>query len=309
MENINNYFIVDKNMIKKNDNIIFNLYSYDTDAKSLVIVYKQGVTLSNDDSNILLSHNEIYAHVTNETFYNSFYQHPLEQKLIPKDIQPFYQNISKNINELFDNPDSLSNVNKAKTIVSDMIDIIVNDDFTVASFVSILSYDYYTHTHSLNVSVYALCLGKYMDLKKTDLLNLGTSALLHDLGKTKIDNSIINKNGKLTDREFTEVQKHPFYGWLLAKRLGINNKDILDGIHYHHEKIDGTGYPKGLKDKDIPLFARIISICDAFDAITTKRSYKESVGTYDTLILMKTKMANNFDTSIINNFIAILSGK
>lgn len=309
MQNKENYFVIDNNVIRNNNNIIFNLYRYDSNTKSMSVIYEKGMGISKSHVATLLSYSEIYAEIDNETFYDEFYQNPIEQKLIPSGIQGFYQNISKNINELFDNPESFSNVKKVDEIVTDMIVIIEEDDFTVSSFVTILTYNYYAHTHSLNVSIYALCLAKHMGIKKDNLQNLGTAALLHDLGKGKIDNTIINKKGKLTDSEFNEVKKHPFYGWQLAKKLGIDNEDILRGIYCHHEKIDGTGYPKGLKKDDIPLFARIISICDTFDSMTTKRSYKDSVGTFDTLILMKTEMSNNFDSNIINNFIQMLKAK
>lgn len=308
MENIKDYFIVNKQIIKNNNNIVFDLYSYDTDTKNFFIIYEKGMDISSSSAKTLSSYEKVYAQTTNETFYNEFYQGVIEQKLIPKDMKNFYQGVGTKIEDLFKNPESLSNVESAQEIVTDMIDIIVKDDFVVASFVTILTYDYYTHTHSLNVSVYALCLGKHIGLKKQELMDLGTSALLHDIGKSKIKNTIINKNGKLTQREFTEIKNHPYYGFVLAKNLGITNKNILDGIHYHHEKIDGSGYPKGLKKDKIPLFARIISICDAFDAITTRRSYKDSVGTFDTLIMMKKEMSNSFDSKLINNFIQMLKG-
>mgnify|MGYP002477467154 CR=1 FL=1 len=98
----------------------------------------------------------------------------------------------------------------------------------------------YTHTHSLNVSIYALCLGKSMGIDEKNLEDLGTTALLNDLGKSKITKEIINKKGKLTEYEYNEAKKHSIYGWALAKRLGITNKNILLGIRNHHEKLDGT---------------------------------------------------------------------
>jgi len=308
MKNTESYFLIDKEIISQNNSITFDLYSHNNESERLFLIYNKSSVISPHEIEKLLSYNKIYAELKNKTIYTDFYLSSTKEIVIPKDMEGFYSNISENINELFNNPESLSNAQKAKEVVGDMIDIIIKDDFTVSSFITILSYDYYTHTHSLNVSVYALCLGKEMGMDKDTLIKLGTSALLHDLGKSKIDNVIINKNGALTEKEFFEVKKHPFYGWLLAKKLGILDKDILCGILHHHEKIDGSGYPKGLKDEEIPLFARIISVCDAFDAITTRRSYKDPVSTYNTLILMKTEMSNNFDVKIINNFIKMLKG-
>ena len=308
MQSIDDYFIVSKQIIKNNENIIFDLYGYDADTRNFFIVYEKGMNLSPHNAKTLSSYDKVYAQITNETFYNEFYQGEIEEKRIPKDMKSFYENMESKIEHLFANPESLETIKNTQEIVSGMIDLIVKDDFVIASLVTILTYDYHTHTHSLNVSVYALCLGKYIGLKKSDLLNLGTAALLHDIGKSKIDNNIINKNGKLTTKEFREVKNHPYYGLVMAKKIGITNKDILSGIHLHHEKIDGSGYPRGLKKDAIPLYARIISICDAFDAISTRRSYKDSMGTFDTLIMMKKEMSNSFDSRIINSFIQMLKG-
>ena len=308
MQNIDDYFIVNKQIIKHNENIVFDLYCYDADTRNFFIVYEKGMNLSPYNAKTLSSYDKVYAQITNETFYNEFYQGEIEEKLIPKDMKSFYEGMTDKIEYLFANLESLETVKNTQEIVSGMIDLIVKDDFVVATFVTILTSVYHTYTHSLNVSVYALCLGKHIGLKKSDLLNLGTAALLHDIGKSKINNNIINKNGKLTTKEFTEVKKHPYYGFVMAKKIGITNQDILTGIHLHHEKIDGSGYPKGLKKDAIPLFARIISICDAFDAISTRKSYKDSMGTFDTLIMMKKEMSNSFDSRIINGFIQMLKG-
>jgi len=308
MENLNEYFLIDKIIIENNNAIIFDLFNYDSINKKLLLIYKKGMQLSPEKVNSILTYSEIYAHLTYKITYYNLYQNTVGQKQIPKDMANFYSNVSQNISQLFEHPESLENINKSIEIVTDIINIITKEDFEVSSFVTILTYDYYTHTHSLNVSVYAICLGKYIGLEKEDLLNLGISSLLHDLGKSKIDSTIINKNGLLTDAEFVEVKNHPYYGWLIAQEIGISNKDILDGIVYHHEKIDGTGYPKGLKGDKIPLYAKIISICDAFDAISTKRTYKDSISSFDTLLLMKKEMSNSFDTGLVNSFIQMLKG-
>jgi len=308
MDNLNEYFLIDKLVIENNNAIIFDLFNYDSSNKKLLLIYEKGMNLSPEKVNTILTYNEIYAHLTYKITYYNLYQNTVGQKQIPKDMVGFYNKVSQKISELYESPESLENINKSTEMVTNIINIITKDDFKVSSFVTILTYDYHTHTHSLNVCVYALCLGKFIGLEKEDLLNLGISSLLHDLGKSKIDNSIINKNGKLTDTEFVEVKKHPHYGWLIAQKIGISNKDILAGIRYHHEKVDGTGYPKGLKGEDIPLCAKIISICDAFDAISTKRTYKDSISSFGALLLMKKEMSNSFDIHLVNSFIQMLKG-
>jgi putative nucleotidyltransferase with HDIG domain len=121
----------------------------------------------------------------------------------------------------------------------------------------IASYDYYTQTHSINVCVYALSLGSYLKLGDKMLEALGMAALIHDLGKSKVDSRIVNKKGYLTTAEFELMKSHPRYGYEIATNMGVKNALVLDGIRHHHEKLDGSGYPDGLKGREITLFARI----------------------------------------------------
>jgi len=108
-----------------------------------------------------------------------------------------------------------------------MVGTILHDDYAIKSLMSIATHDYYTHTHSINVAIYALSLGSFMKLKPDALSELGEAALLHDLGKSKIDAAIINKNGKLTDQEYAEMKKHPSLGYTIGLKLGIKNRKIL----------------------------------------------------------------------------------
>lgn len=308
-DTINSYIEIDKIIIERNNNFIFDLYTNDNVETKILPVYNKGTDITEVVSENLLNYNKLYIRNIDKNVYDDYYKNYIEQKIIPKNMSTFYEDVSENINNLFENPESPQSINKAKEVVTDMVDTILTDDFKISSFISILSSNYYTHTHSLNVSIYALSVGKHMGMEKKLLEELGVSALLHDLGKTKIDPAIINKNGKLTEREFKEVQNHPFYGWLLAKKCGITSTNILAGIRNHHEKIDGTGYPDGLFNDNIHIFAKIIGICDVFDALTTKRTYKDSVSTFDTIIMMKKEMSNHLDGNIINHFVQILKGE
>jgi len=214
-----------------------------------------------------------------------------------------YDKASKVLESIFNNPEALENYEKTKEVVGDFVEIVSDNEFTVKSLVDKSMKDYFVHTHSINVSIYALSLGAYLGLNDASLCDLGESALLHDLGKSKIDPYIIEKDGELTDAEFAIVKNHSYLGYSLCLTMGIVNKNVLDGIKYHHEKINGRGYPRGLKGNEIPLFARIIGICDAFDAMTSARSYKPALSAFEALKLMKTEMKNHFDINLINKMI------
>jgi HD-GYP domain-containing protein (c-di-GMP phosphodiesterase class II) len=187
--------------------------------------------------------------------------------------------------------------------VNNFISTILSDDRAIESLMQIASYDYYTQTHSINVCVYSLSLGSYLKLEESVLEELGTAALLHDLGKSRVDNAITNKKGKLSIVEFEQMKLHSGYGHEIALKLGIEDPRILDGIRHHHEKLDGSGYPDGIRGKKITLFARIIGVCDVFDALSTTRTYKERIGSSTALHLMKDTMKQHLDMTFVDAFI------
>jgi len=211
--------------------------------------------------------------------------------------------------KLFDNPDTPESITGVKYVSDSIIDTILSDDKAFASLVKMSSYDYYTYTHSVNVVVYSLGLGRRLGLSGQDLKNLGYGAALHDIGKSKIPSEIINKPGKLTDEEFDIIRKHPPLGEEHLKNLGEMNRDILDAVNHHHEKMDGSGYPHKLHGDKVPLFARIVAIADVFDALNSKRSYKEAMSSFETLQFMKLNMSDHIDLKLLNKFILCMSGK
>lgn len=136
--------------------------------------------------------------------------------------------------------------------------------------------DKYTRGHSARVAVISRQIAEKAGLPEELCGQVYYSALLHDVGKIGIRDEILNKEGKLTEEEFNEVKKHPEYGNQILS--GIKQSPYLcQGAHYHHERFDGTGYPDGLSGEDIPVIARIISVADAYDAMTSSRSYRDPI--------------------------------
>ncbi len=299
------YYLIDKIIITNNIKFDFNIYTKKNDEERVSLVFEKEKNLYEKDVDILISHRYLYVHESEKEFYDKYFRNYMSKKNGPRDMGLFYKEVGYTVDKMFKDPERLASYSEVKDIVTNMVSTILDDDFLISSFISILSANYYTHTHSLNVSVYSICLGKHLGLVESEIQELGISALLHDLGKSKIKDEIINKNGSLTEYEFNEVKKHPLLGWLLAKRLGITNKNILSGIRNHHERMDGNGYPDQLKDKDIHIFAKIIGVCDVFDALTTKRVYKDAVSTFETLIMMKKDMSKHLDITLLDEFIKI----
>jgi putative nucleotidyltransferase with HDIG domain len=142
--------------------------------------------------------------------------------------------------------------------------------------------DEYTYSHSINVSIYSMLIGKWLELPESEIKLLMIAGILHDVGKSKIPIDILNKKGPLTREEFEVIKMHPLFGFEIIKdNTGINKK-VKDAVLMHHEKENGTGYPFGIKSVSISSFAKIISIADAFDALTSERVYKKRQTPFDT---------------------------
>lgn len=136
--------------------------------------------------------------------------------------------------------------------------------------------DEYTHGHSTRVARYSKQIAQMAGFSPEECEDIYLSALLHDTGKIGIDDNIINKKGRLSDEEFAVIKQHPVLGDNILSNITLS--PVLEiGARYHHERYDGTGYPEGLKGEDIPQIARIIAVADAYDAMTSKRSYRDQI--------------------------------
>jgi len=157
--------------------------------------------------------------------------------------------------------------------------------------------DEYTSGHSLRVAHYATQLGTALNLREVDVQMLQWSALLHDVGKIGIRDSVLKKTGRLTDEEFAHIKEHPVRSHTVVKAVP-QLADALDGILYHHEHYDGSGYPNGLRGRDIPLQARVIQIADVFDALTSNRSYRVAFHWSKALKVMSEEAGRTIDPDL-----------
>lgn len=166
--------------------------------------------------------------------------------------------------------------------------------------------DFYTKGHSDRVSAYSVLLGKKLSLSEYDINRLKIGGLFHDIGKIGIPDSILLKTNNLNTDEFSEIQNHPTIGAHILSNARIFS-DILPIIKHHHERYDGTGYPARLKGEEIPYLARITSVADAFDAMTSKRSYRDELP----IEFVKKEFINakgtQLDPSVADAFIDILN--
>ena len=164
--------------------------------------------------------------------------------------------------------------------------------------------DTYTAGHSRRVTELTLTLANRLDIDEGDMEDLRWGSLLHDIGKITINHLIVNQPRKLTDEEYEHVMTHPKAG---AKIVGsvIKNKKIIQTIEYHHAHYDGSGHEQILKGKEIPLFARIVAVADAYDAISSKRPYRDALSDESALAEIRWGIGTQFDPTIAKAFLEI----
>lgn len=228
---------------------------------------------------------------------------PLEQKTSV--VHECAKNI---IRDIFDDPRSGKNISRAKAVTGNIIDLTLSDRQAIRHLLRLGSHDYYTFSHCVNVAVFGI--GLWLGISKgndTELQDFALGCILHDVGKSQIVDSILHKPGKLDFEEFEIIKKHPGQGhWLMEKHT---SEVTLDVIIHHHEKINGQGYPHGLMRDQISDNAKIATIADVYDALTTNRPYAGARRPLSALTLMKQEMVGHFEQKRFEEFILFLGGR
>lgn len=204
---------------------------------------------------------------------------------------------------------SKENVRLAKfneKLVQDLKELLIN---TVSAISNALeAKDSYTYGHSYRVTYISIKIGEQLGLDSQSLSYLEFAGLLHDIGKIGVPEKILNKPGRLTDEEYTIISRHPERGGEILARLR-NMNSVIECVIHHHERFDGTGHPQGLKGEDIPLGARILSVADSYDAMTSDRPYRDGMSHELALAELKRCCGTQFDPKIVEAFLQTETGK
>ncbi|NMB34597.1 MAG: HD-GYP domain-containing protein [Clostridium sp.] len=158
----------------------------------------------------------------------------------------------------------------------------------------------YLYTHSINVSLLSMLLGKWLGYKETEIKKLVIAGLLHDVGKTRVSSKILNKPGKLTEEEYNEIKKHAVYGYRILENEKNMDKDVSHAVLMHHEREDGSGYPMGIKGEKISKLAKVIAVADIYDAMTSNRVYKERESAFEVFRMMERESIGKLDIKVVN---------
>jgi HD-GYP domain-containing protein (c-di-GMP phosphodiesterase class II) len=312
------FFSIPTDFIKPGQSLDFDIYVNSSSIEGRERYYraiKNGQLLTKDFyQEHIKKHRHLYVP---EQQRKKYFSSIIKKKQGTNERVEAIKNIAiEHMENVFDNGENsesiLSHIEKSKDVVELIIDTVksksMNDLYKTLSELGY--HDCYTYDHSINVCMYSIIFYKFLkpQASRYELTTAGLSGLLHDLGKVKISNKILNNVGNLNEWDFNIIKKHPTYGAELLSSCeceGLSSEmlcEIERVMLEHHENINGTGYPRQKKGDEISFLAKTISIIDFFDAVTTKRSYHEPVTIKDAIALMHKSVGRKIDGIIFNEF-------
>jgi len=195
------------------------------------------------------------------------------------------------------------NVIKLRKSVEPIVDSISRNPDAALWVARLKQHDEYTYQHSLGAAIWSVSLGRQLGLPRQDLRSLAMGCMLMDVGKLRVAPELLQAERELTTEEMAEVAGHVSHGLEIIQESGVLNQDVVDMVAYHHERYDGSGYPDGLQNDEIPAFARIAAIVDTYDAITSNRSYATAVSPSDAIKMLYKTRDEEFQAELVESFI------
>ncbi|WP_242634349.1 HD-GYP domain-containing protein [Marinobacter salicampi] len=194
-------------------------------------------------------------------------------------------------------------LNEVRPVVKGVVNSVIRNQAALLWLTQIRNKDDYTAEHCMNVCVLSAAFGRHLGIEGKDLEVLALAGLLHDVGKIKVDDAVLNKPGAYTPEEFAEMKMHPVYGRQVLMAVNGLESTAVDVAYDHHERMDGTGYPRGLLQHQIPYFAKIVAVVDAYDAITGHRVYDSAKSSKQALDILYKCRGTQFDDDLALEFI------
>ena len=210
--------------------------------------------------------------------------------------------VAEGISYLYSNTDNPDFTQASDNIAGELMKAVISDDAIAVDVGELKVSDEYTFKHSVDVATMSMIIAKQHGLSQNEIREVGIAGLLHDVGKSKIPNEILNKPDKLTKEEFDVIKQHSLLGYkVLTEKHSFNDK-IMMGVLQHHEKINGSGYPMGVHAERISPYAKIISVADIYDALVTERPYKKGFSKRDAIEMIMA-MTGELDIDVMKSFL------
>ena len=212
------------------------------------------------------------------------------------------ERVAEGISFLYSNTDSEQLADATKDIANELMKAIDDNDAIAVDISELKVSDEYTFKHSVDVATMSMIIAKKLGLPKEQIYDIGIAGLLHDIGKSKIPNEVLNKPGRLTDEEFEVMKQHSVYGYRILQEKKDIKEEIKMAVLQHHEKTNAKGYPMGVEGEKICPFAKIISVADIYDALVTERPYKHGFTPRDAVEMIMA-MTSELDLASLKGFL------
>jgi HD-GYP domain-containing protein (c-di-GMP phosphodiesterase class II) len=290
----------------------FDLYVFN--GRDMVLFRASQLPLTSVTRNELLQKNltRLYISRDDRKQYQKHLQSHISQILADQSIDDFtkasivYDSAKELLRDVFADPTKGEHIKDSQAFVESTVLYVLEGQNAFHNMLRVMSFDYTVYSHSVNVCTFSLALALAAGIDRTqELTELGTGALLHDVGKVRIPESILHKPGPLDQSEWKTVRLHPQWGVELISETDLIPPASYFPIWQHHERQDGTGYPNKLGHDDIHVYGKIVAIADAFDAMTTNRVYRAAQGSFPALKTMH-EMKDVFDEPLLQHFIQLM---
>jgi len=248
------------------------------------------VFVSKNDMDVITSHMEASA-----------------ERLLKSDIlnakakgKMIYQTSINFVDDIFNNPEKSTDLGRTKRLIENLMLYLSNSPGAINSLETVMSHNYHTFVHSLQVASLTLLMhSEAYSLSRDEMLDVGTGAILHDFGKIFVPKEILNKSGKLNEEEIEVLKRHPEEGYLYLKNKGVLSQVALTIVRLHHERCNGSGYPLGLESREIPRSAQITAVADIYCTLTTDNLGNKSMPPHIALQLMRNQMNGLFSPLLL----------
>jgi len=290
-------------------NIFPDVALYLKSGNNFVLYKSHGRDFSRNDSERLMENNVEFLYVSpgDQDIINEFMESNAERMLKDSNIQNktkgkiIYQTSVNFVGDIFDNPNKVGDFERSKRLIENLLLYLSNDKQALSSLESVMAHNYFTFVHSLQVTALSLLLHSeaYL-LLRDELVDVGIGTLLHDFGKIFVAPAILDKTGKLTEIELTELNRHPEAGYKFLKEKTSLNDVSLSIVRYHHERNNGNGFPLGLKGASIPRSAQVGAICDLYCTLTIDRTCRKSLPSHFAIHIMKQEMKGAFNMRLLD---------
>lgn len=289
-------------------NIFPDVALYLKSGRNFVLYKSHGRDFSEKDTERLKHNNVEFLYVSpgDQEVINEFMESNAERLLKDETLgnktkgKIIYQTSINFVGDIFDNPDKVCDFDRSKRLIENIILYLSNDKQAFSSLESVMSHNYFTFVHSLQVTALSLLLHSeaYL-LPRDELVDVGIGTILHDFGKIFVSREILEKTGRLTEEEMNQIRKHPDEGYKYLRGKTSLNDVSLSIVRYHHERNNGNGFPLGIKGTGIPRSAQVGAICDLYCTLTIDRNCRKTLPSHLAIHIMKNEMKGAFNEQLL----------